>query len=75
MGDEHFSDPHERARSHVFCMIRILPKPTGIDPIVTVNWFFGINNEKLKRKREKIIQVDQLGILKKEARGGVPPET
>jgi len=48
----------------------ILPKPTGIAPIVTVNWFFGINNEKLKRKRGKILQVDQLGILKKEARRG-----
>jgi hypothetical protein len=47
-----------------------LPKPTGIAPIVTVNWFFGINNEKLKRKRGKILQVDQLGILKKEARRG-----
>jgi hypothetical protein len=36
-----------------------LPKPTGNTHIVTLDWFFGINNEKLKRKTGKMIQVDQ----------------
>jgi hypothetical protein len=36
-----------------------LPKPTGNAHIVTLDWFFGINNEKLKRKTGKMIQVDQ----------------